>query len=87
MFEDKNGEVIYEFPHVSGFPLESMHVIDGGVFEDVHTFLEEKCRTVRVNPSDPNTATMSILDTDVQDRIAFLNKYKLIEQARSLRYV
>jgi hypothetical protein len=87
MFEDKTGAVLYEFPHVSGFPLESMHMVDGGVFKHVHEFFQKLCQKVPVDPYNETTRTYSIEESDIEDRIKFLDKFKLREQARALRFV
>jgi len=87
MFEDKTGKVLYEFPYVSGFPLESMHMVDGGVFKHVHEFFLKLCDKVPIDPADPKSKTYSISDSDIEDRIKFLDQYKLTEQARALRLV
>lgn len=86
MFEDDDWEEILPFPCVSGFALESMHLIDGGVLKDFHKTLEDLVMNVWEDPHDPkNNNQISIRDTVVADRIAFLNKFCLNEQARKLR--
>lgn len=86
MFDDKHGQVLYDFPHISGFPLESMHVIDGGVIKDIHDAIEKACKKVRLNPGAQKTIFENILDTDVHDMVQFLRRFTLIEQERKLRY-
>ena len=88
MFEDADGDEILPFPCVSGFALESMHLIDGGVLKDIHSTFEKLVKKVWEDPTDPRNVTqISIRDTVVADRIAFLNKFCLTEQARKLRFV
>jgi len=87
MFEDDTGEVLYQFPHVAGFPLESMHVIDGGVFQDIHDAYGDILVKVWADPADPDKGRIDLIATEIEDRINFLNQYTLTEQARKLRYV
>jgi len=87
MFEDKDGEVLYDFPHVSGFPLESMHVIDGGVIQDIHEVIQNACEKVRLDPSNltKKPKFVNICNKDVDEMIQFLKGFSLKEQARDLR--
>jgi hypothetical protein len=86
MFEDIDGEVIVGFNCVADVPMESMHLLGGGVFKKLHTVLPYLATRVRVDITDTNSMETDITP-DVEDRVKFLNKYKLREQARSLRYV
>lgn len=85
MFHAENGVEIYHFPLVSGFALETQHLIDGGVVKDLHEAFEFLTTDVWVDAQSSNPARMSIRDTEVKDRISFLNAYCLSEQARKLR--
>lgn len=85
MFEDNHGDTILDFPCVAGFPVESMHLLDGGVFKQLNQTLAYLATRVRVNVEDPNSAEIDILATEVDDRVNFFNKFTLREQVRKLR--
>lgn len=63
-----------------------MHLVDGGV---IKYFLEAFIELLRRCPNDvknPNSGTRSIVETEADKIVDFLNKYSLTEQARKLRY-
>ena len=88
MFEDQFGDKLYDFPCISGFPLESMHLVDGGVLK---VFLEKLVRaaeTASVNPDDPDSPyTCNLVGSELDDAIDCFAKFALKDQARKLRYI
>jgi hypothetical protein len=57
-----------------GFPLESMHLVDGGVLKDLLELMksiagDNRCRVV----------------AEIEKAIRFFNKFRSLEQSRELR--
>jgi hypothetical protein len=85
MFEDRDGAVILEFNHVADVAVEGMHLLGGGVFKDVNIMFKFMATRVRLDPTIGNSATKSILNPDVEERVRFYNKFVIREQERHLR--
>lgn len=89
MFQGKDGKALLNFLCIRGFPLEMMHLIDGGVLKD---FLQEYvfCASKIPLPNDGSkkvTRTKSIVETEIEDAITFFRPFGLTDQARKLRYI
>ena len=73
MFEDSEWRVLLQFPCITGFILDSMHMIDGGLLID---FIETMYRFGFDSPT---------IAEKLEQRIVWMNKFTFLEQARSLR--
>lgn len=93
MFEDSEGNDLLWFPHVSGFPLEMMHMIDGGVIKQFLTDFVA-CAGKASDAPDPDAPpneqattkrTYSIIETELEDVIKVFRPFSNSDQARKLR--
>ena len=89
MFEDEEGEAILPFPCVSGFVLDSMHLLGGGVFKDFIKHLATAV-TWKFDKNEPDLQFGArYTDTKIfkmlEEKIVWMNKFRFPEQARSLR--
>jgi hypothetical protein len=75
MFEDGDWEVLLDFPNISGWPSEMMHLVDGGALIQ---FLEYWYHM------GYHTQTAS---DKLEETLVWMNKFTFLEQARSLRFV
>jgi NADH:ubiquinone oxidoreductase subunit D len=87
MFDDRHGDPILVYPHVTGFSIESMHVVGGGVHKDVNEGFKTMAQKAKLDITDDSLPEISILETHVDEHIAFLNDYTVTEQQRKLRYL
>lgn len=89
MFQDKEGNEVLEFPCIRGFPLESMHLIDGGVIKEFMQELVACCSKASDNDQSEKTQkrrpTYSIIETELEDAIKFYRPFSLSDQNRKLR--
>lgn len=96
MFEDKEWTPLLKFPCILGFVLDSMHLVDGGVFKDLINNLIlviqlkfdgpfSECETL-----DPETiirrshkcpAIIEFLDK----KLDWMNRFKFLETPRKMR--
>ena len=74
---------------VTGFLLDFMHLVDGGVIEDwFKVFLEALETKDSVHDAKMTTSNgflRVMVSRDIPDRIHFLNKFRMLEQTRPLR--
>jgi hypothetical protein len=75
MFEDHKWTLLLDFPCITGFVMESMHLIDGGLLPDFISAL------YKLGFNIPNVAEK------LEKTIPWMNKFTFLEQARSLRFV
>lgn len=89
MFEDSGGNDRIWFPCVNGFPLEMMHVVDGGVIKDFMTdFIACAAKaTDPVPPGEKPGRRYSIIDTELEEVIQFFIPFSNSDQERKLRYI
>jgi hypothetical protein len=74
-FEDPDtGEEIYKFPMISGFFLDPMHLIDGGVLKD---FLEKLVD--RIGSHSPGNVSKAPVLNKVNLKIKLINKTRILE--------
>lgn len=91
MFQNSNWEVIMKFPMISGFLLDFMHLVDGGVIMDwIDHFLEALKKPSddpkidkEIDPKD----LRQLLTEDIPERAKFLSRFRMLEQTRPLRYL
>lgn len=89
MFEDEDGNELYPFPCIMGFPQECMHACDGGVLKDlINNLAVAVCwRFDRKNPEaefgrrHSNQAVLA----ELKEKILFMNNFRFSEQSRQLR--
>lgn len=88
MFQDGRGIDIIPFPCISGFPLECMHLIDGGVLKKfLEKFVSAATQAI-VHPGEDPTGRVkvrSLVDSELEDAINFFQPFCLSDQARTLR--
>lgn len=87
MFQNGHGDDIIPFPCILGFPLECMHLVDGGVLKKfLEKFVQAATKAI-VNPDDPEGRgnVRSLVDAELEDAINFFLPFCLSDQARTLR--
>jgi hypothetical protein len=58
-----------------GFPLESMHLVDGGVLKDLLLLIRQMAKKSAGKPLKA-----------MESHIKFLDKFRALDQARQLRF-
>lgn len=91
LFETSAWNTILKFPMVSGFLLDFMHLVDGGVLadwlEEFLAALKKKDPVYDANMTISDSNLRAMVGKDVPDRIDNLNKYRMLEQTRPIRYI
>jgi hypothetical protein len=87
MFQDRFGNEVLEFPCVRCFPLESMHLIDGGVIKDFLNELVACCckASDADDEGERRNKQFSIVATELDEDIEFFKPFSLSDQNRKLR--
>lgn len=92
MFENYAGEpIIRSFPMITGFILDVMHLLDGGVLQDwLNLFLASLKKKDGKDPHDnamvhTTERLRAIFTTEISLRAKFLNRFRMLEQSRPLR--
>jgi hypothetical protein len=75
MFEDGDWNVLMDFPNVTGWPSEMMHLLDGGALIEFLNYWYFMGYDT------------SVVSEQLEETMAWMNKFTFLEQARSLRSV